>query len=522
MYLFIFFNFFSKSNSNPHVSIQNSVLNQTPTLLQSKSFSSDVNAQSLSNKTKQGQTKTVKTQSPMLLNQTQTSSILTSTYNFNNLFNKVWLLLIELYNDPHPEVADLANKVVSFYLNQLDNFDSKKKNIIIQNTQHIFQNQNQNLPSKKRIEQSSVQISTEFVPWCCKYFLKPLLSSQHNKSKSTSCVGLTASNEKEVPVNTSPIDVYTIEFLDQHCKLLYNHKIKRKIPNKWSEPQYMDETLQIKHNAYPIHIKFHPFDDQLFVVDKDNISVYETQFANKLKLAFPIVQNSFNFVNNISSQSALNNNSNNITNIKKPVVTSFKLLNAQHQTIFLTATDDRIVRFFKPDLINYSGYQLLTAFKAFADKRTSNFEVGLIAEWEPVNEILLCSGDTTNIRVWDMSKELFKDFSTNAACCVSSLSTHDNYTVAGFGDGIVKLFDFRLSNSNVLSSFMNPKIINNHKSFCLKVNIHKPTNKIISSNTAGEINIFDLRSMKNTLKTTINNEPSTAMECHPINELIAV
>ena len=194
----------------------------------------------------------------------------------------------------------------------------------------------------------------------------------------------------------------------------------------------------------------------------------------------------------------------------------------QHEPIFLAGTDDRIVRIFKPDLINYTKSNLITAFKAFGDnhKRASNIEVGLIVEWDEPNEILLCSGDTGHIRVWDMNKELFKDYSTQAPSCVCSLSTYDNYTVAGFGDGTIKLFDFRLSNANVASFRSNQ--IYQHNSFVLKVKIHKPSNKLITSSTSGDINLMDLRSFQNVFKSTINNEPATAVECHPINELIAV
>ena len=55
----------------------------------------------------------------------------------------------------------------------------------------------------------------------------------------------------------------------------------------------MDEILLIKHKSIPIHLKFNPFDDQLFVVDQDCfINVYDTHYKllndNRLKLNFSI------------------------------------------------------------------------------------------------------------------------------------------------------------------------------------------------------------------------------------------
>ena len=147
---------------------------------------------------------------------------------------------------------------------------------------------------------------------------------------------------------------------------------------------------------------------------------------------------------NLFSIIQISNSAGQFSNGKKPVVTSFNLINVQHEPIFLAGTDDRVVRIFKPDLVNYTRSNLITAFKAFGDnqKRASNIEVGLIVEWDEPNEVLLCSGDTGYIRIWDMNKELYKDYATQASSCVCSLSTHDNYTVAGLGDGTIKVYIF--------------------------------------------------------------------------------
>lgn len=447
-----------------------------------------------------------------------TNSMSQQYQSSKDLFNKVWMLLADMQNDPDPGVAELAFKVISYFMTQLNSFDSRKQQFIL-DQKPLRSSLLSTSPSQQQQAATTTTITTEFVPWCCKYFLKPLLSTQHQHQYQN--------QQKHNQVNTDlftskQVDIYASEFLDQHCKLLYNHKVKRKTPPKWSEPQTMNEILQIKHALKPIHCKFHPYDDQLFVVDKDsNINVYETQMNNKLKLSFSIFQNQ-------SSNSSLNS-------LKPPpTVTSFNLINVQHEPMFLTGTDDRIVRIFKPDLVNYtsSGTRLVTAFKVFDDKKkqSSNIEVGLIVEWDEPNEILLCSGDTKYIRVWDMNKELYKDYSTQAVSCVSSLTTHQNYTVAGFGDGTIKLFDFRISNSNV-ANIQQPMQMNGrststqiyqHNSLVLKVKIHKPSMKLITSSTNGDVNLWDLRSLQACLKTSMNNEQATAVECHPVNELIAV
>jgi regulatory associated protein of mTOR len=396
------------------------------------------------------------------------------------LFTKVWNILIDMQNDPYPEVAELSQKVVTYFVNQANNFETLNRMFIIQNQGHFFANNSQTDLTNK--EMNPIKISTEFVPWCCKYFLQPLLPTQCNLQL------------EELPVK-QPVDIYSVDFLDQNCKLFYNHKVKHKIPNEWWHGQSMEEISQIKHASLPIHCKFHPYDDLLFVVDEDaTISTYDYLQTKSIKYSF---------------------------SNGKTRVTSFKLINCQHEPMFLTGTKDCVVRLFKPDLIYFQTNKLITAFIAFNDNHLSK-ESDLIIEWDEPNEILMCAGDTGHIRVWDMTKELFKDYATQQNSCVSSLSTHENYTVAGFGDGTIKLFDLR--KPNALAHQI--RTVSQHKDFViLNVKIHKQTNKLITASKAGDLNVFDLRNMKCDYRSPLLStkvEVATVAECHPYNELIAV
>ncbi|CAF1100579.1 unnamed protein product, partial [Brachionus calyciflorus] len=55
-----------------------------------------------------------------------------------------------------------------------------------------------------------------------------------------------------------------------------------------------------------------------------------------------------------------------------------------------------------------------------------------------------------------------------------------------------------------------------------KVYVHKYTNKLITSDITGDINVFDFRFMEKMYDKGFNNEKASAMECHSNNELIAV
>ncbi len=110
-----------------------------------------------------------------------------------------------------------------------------------------------------------------------------------------------------------------------------------------------------------------------------------------------------------------------------------------------------------------------------------DWSLQIIVEWNESNEMLMCAAaDTGHIRVWDMTKELYKDYATqqNNSCCISCLSTHENYTVAGFGDGTVKLFDLRKPNG-LAHHIRTDSIVTQHKASVLSVKIHEQTNKLI-------------------------------------------
>lgn len=110
------------------------------------------------------------------------------------------------------------------------------------------------------------------------------------------------------------------------------------------------------------------------------------------------------YLNNYYLNNKLENSTSSSTN---SVITSFKLLNVQHEPLVLAGDIDCIVRIFKPDLMTYKECSLVTAFRAFGklERKCSSIQVGLVAEWDERNEMLLCAGDTTMIRVYDMSKE---------------------------------------------------------------------------------------------------------------------
>jgi len=85
-----------------------------------------------------------------------------------SIFNRVWNLLVEMQNDPYPDVAEFAHKVVTYFSVRAQSFDMLKRNMILQHGLHSirrFSNDLTNKPSEKIKDEEDSIISTEYVQW---------------------------------------------------------------------------------------------------------------------------------------------------------------------------------------------------------------------------------------------------------------------------------------------------------------------------------------------------------------------
>lgn len=200
-------------------------------------------------------------------------SLLSSNKSVNNLFSKVWLLLLDTQNDPYPSVADLARQVVAYFLGQSNQFDLVKQNLVHQAVSQYRAKMINRVSSDLHHEIFPVvskpcqklELNTEFTAWCSNYFLKPLLPNEKQQQQS----------QQQRPSLTSQTDFYNSESLDHYCRLLYNYK-RKKQPNKWLEPQTMNVSASFKHSSQIKHCKFHPYENQLCVADDEClITIYD-------------------------------------------------------------------------------------------------------------------------------------------------------------------------------------------------------------------------------------------------------
>ena len=121
------------------------------------------------------------------------ASILNTNKSVNSLFRRVWNLLLDMQNDPYPSCADLARLVVAYFVTHKSLFDVVKQSIIQTSLNEFRLKHPQradlflNTLNNSSLLNHSLQVSTELVPWCCKYFLKPLLAFEKRQySNNTS------------------------------------------------------------------------------------------------------------------------------------------------------------------------------------------------------------------------------------------------------------------------------------------------------------------------------------------------
>lgn len=149
-----------------------------------------------------------------------------------------------MQSDPHPEVAELAQRVFSYFHSQLTLFDASKQKIItdllkLKQVKPPPPPTSHSLPAMSTGDgkhhhhhhhhgghHSHHVISTEFVPWCCKYFLKPLLSAKTSTTATSAIGGLSAAasspaiTHDDILETSSKVDIYSAEILGIHLFFL--------------------------------------------------------------------------------------------------------------------------------------------------------------------------------------------------------------------------------------------------------------------------------------------------------------
>ncbi|KAL0567020.1 Target of rapamycin complex 1 subunit kog1 [Marasmius crinis-equi] len=324
-------------------------------------------------------------------------------------------------------------------------------------------------------------LKSTFFDWCCEYFTEPQMrqteadepgSIQYNYQ-----VWRQQRNEQVDTETRSQADVAAF--------------------HRWDRP-----VATLQGLANPLIMAFHSYDHHLFVTNEsDLITVWDWEHRKKMRT----------FCNG---------------NPKGTSITSLQVINQDVGGIIVTGSADGVVRLFRhyDPAIEPGPVQMVSAFRGLNETVQVRQGAGVVMDWKQTTGILLVGGDSRVIKTWDAQTEIQGlDMDTKAESPVTSIvsdHTASQTFVAGFGDGIVKVFDRRLEEDNsIVASF------SDHSSWIQNVRPH-PTMapQFFSASLDGEVKLWDLRGRGEVVQTwnlMSSGQGISAFDVHNLTEVFA-
>ncbi|WVO15766.1 hypothetical protein L204_103428 [Cryptococcus depauperatus] len=234
--------------------------------------------------------------------------------------------------------------------------------------------------------------------------------------------------------------------------------------NPWNE-----EAGTLHNDAWPLQLLFHSYDPILAVTDDtDKICIWDWQENVKL--------------NKFSSQ-----------NIMGSSISSIHFVNEMASSLILTASTEGSIRIFR-DYETPGETSLASTFRAVSDTFPVGHSSGVLTAWEQQKGHLLVGGDMKVVRLWDAAVERhLRDIATQAGSNLTAISSDEpegNVFVAGFGDGVVRLFDKRAEDAGevVLRTWRQ------HKIWIQSVHLQKGSmRELVTGSMDGEVRVWDVR-----------------------------
>jgi len=238
-------------------------------------------------------------------------------------------------------------------------------------------------------------------------------------------------------------------------------------------------------------------------------------------------------------------------NKKGSRMTSFTWMNEESHSFLVTGADDGTVRIWE-GLVGEDGSlenckpSLVSSYFTAPNLVPKKNESGLVMEWQQQYGRLLIGGSSPVIRYWDVEAEKCQnEILRDSETCVTALTTawdsvllgsdEKIYTgasphllVAGYGDGIMRVFDVRVKNAvsdSRNAAWKKGKVgrYGEHKSWIVDMTFTSfgGRHEVMSGCMSGEIKFWDLR-MSSSLRTIdVQRSQMTAFAGHSRVPIIA-
>ncbi|KAL5254058.1 hypothetical protein ACHWQZ_G013724 [Mnemiopsis leidyi] len=416
-----------------------------------------------------------------------------------NKFVETWKCLKGLEKDPHQEVRELASKVVFYIEKNIPKLHNSRKSsetaigsdsspesrsspgsnlsnlglmgptspIVYHYSQYSskrtifgkgpkFEEFEEERPPTHPEESPAQIVKTEFPDWCEASFAKPLLSK-----------GQESDPNSELFVHNQIRD-------RKHAEK--KRKARAELEKRGHE-KIEAQIFGIKHNSRPHRVNFHPFEPYIYVVDDTYCSILDfecSQTVHKFECCG----------RRGSARDAI-------------------LLNP-HKKPFLCVVNNEAEVFVWRAFEDPQTFSLATAFKAFAEG--VNKKIPMILNYGEFTSNLFVTGQLKRIVSWNLFKETrYPDIQTMTEMPLTAMTVFDrttpdsgdqqeNLLLAGFYDGVCKLFDLRNPTHSQIVQRFGESVRSKSTSV---VNVHiKPNNdnKIIyTAHSSGDMCFWDLR-----------------------------
>ena len=183
---------------------------------------------------------------------------------------------------------------------------------------------------------------------------------------------------------------------------------------------------------------------------------------------------------------------------------------------------------------------MISAFEALSTEGNER-DKALVCEWQPTSGRLMAAGNSRTMRLWDLhSESVVQTFDTDSGAYVTSLATawdfdhqdssskyhglSPNVVVAGFTDGMIKLFDIRTNEpvgENRPRRRHRSDRYAEHSSWVVSTTFTGYGHELITGSVKGDVKAWDLRMSKSVRTMEVQRSQITAMAVHSKIPMIA-
>ncbi|KAF8131557.1 hypothetical protein EV363DRAFT_1398647 [Boletus edulis] len=322
-------------------------------------------------------------------------------------------------------------------------------------------------------------LKSSFFDWCCEYFKEPQMRQAEADEPG--------SVQYNYQVWRQQRNEHVIAETQLQAPLAENSRWDRPVAN-----------LQV--NSNPLCMTLHAYDPHLVIAnDTDMISVWDWSQRKRLNY----------FCNG---------------NPRGTGITSLHIINQDVGGIIMAGSADGIVRLYRnyDPTLDQGPLQMVSSLRGLTELINVRRGSGLITDWKQCGGSLLVGGDSRIIRVWDAHTESqVLDLETNSESSVTSITSDNGSSstfIAGFADGVVKMFDRRLEEEDaVVRSY------HEHHSWVQNVKYHpRVRGQFLSASLAGEVRLWDARGSDRAAHTWDPHPAgSSCFDVHPQTGLFA-